>query len=166
MKKVINLSADIDKESAKDISNEIKTLNESGLGISFIEVRINTYGGCVASAYHIINAIKLSDIPVVTVATGVASSAGFMILLASPDRYGMKESFYLAHKAHGSTYGNDKEIEASLVMHKIVDDGILTYIADTLDQSKQWVKDNLLKDFDTWLTPRQAKKLGIIHKVI
>lgn len=164
--KVINLSGRFDYELAEKISNQIRDINDSGQAISHIELRINSYGGCAASCFHIINAIRFSAIPVVTVATGVASSSGFLTLLAGHERYGTKYSVYLSHKGISGHYGNDNEIAASLERDKIYDKLAMDLYCDVLGKDKAWVKENLLKDFDTWLSPQQAKKLGIISKVV
>ena len=163
--KIINLSSDVDSESAKTISDEIAKCNEQDSAEN-IELRINSYGGDVASAFHIINAVKLSKIPVKTIATGVASSSGLLILLSCKERYGMKESVYLSHKMLGGVWGNDKERDAGEWGNKIFEKVILNHYVSALGKSAKWVKENLLKDFDLWFSPQQAKKLGIITKVI
>lgn len=166
MRKIINLNGVISMEQAQKTTDLIAFANESNLAIEAIEVRINTYGGCVASAFSIINAIKSSSLPVITINVGVASSAGFMILLASPNRYGAKTSIFLAHKAMSGAYGNDLELEAWMEGNKMFDTLLMNYYSEALEQPKSWIKEHIIKDFDHWFNPTKAKKLGVINDIV
>lgn len=76
-----------------------------------IYIYIMTYGGDLDQAKFMCDLIEASRIPVVTIAAGVAMSAGFLILLAGKRRYAFEHSKLLVHQGDASMSGRASDIK-------------------------------------------------------
>ena len=72
---------------------------------------IHSYGGDLEQANAMIDIIAASRIPVVTIAMGVAMSAGFMIFLSGHKRYAFKHSNLMVHEGSAAFSGTAEQIE-------------------------------------------------------
>ena len=140
--------------------------------VTELEVRVASYGGCVSSALRMSNAIKLLDIPVKIIAVGTVQSAGVLILLASKDRYAMRDSWFMTHKTSKNedktvnwfkSLFNKKKEEPELVL---CDNMVInSYVKETgLEES--FVRDNLMNGENAYFNADKAKEYGFVKDVI
>lgn len=76
-----------------------------------IYIYIMTYGGDLDQAKFMCDLIEASRIPIVTIAAGVAMSAGFLILLAGKRRYAFEHSRLLVHQGDASLAGRASDLK-------------------------------------------------------
>ena len=136
---------------------------------SVIPVVINSYGGRVYSLLSMVDAIKSSPKPVMTVATGKAMSCGAILLACgSPGlRYATARSTVMIYDASHMSYGKVEDAKASVEeldrLNKIIL-GILDqhggkqpgYFNEMLDQRNR---------VDWILSPEEAVTHGVVDRV-
>jgi ATP-dependent Clp protease protease subunit len=90
------LFSEIDEESAIITVAKIRALNETKTKHPII-IEICSPGGDVGSGIAIINAIRSSRIPIVTLINGEACSMAALISMCGHERYMYKNSFWMLH---------------------------------------------------------------------
>ena len=88
----------------------------TGLEISLMEplpiyLHINSYGGCIHSAFAAIDAIAGCRVPVHSVVEGSTASAGTLISISCNKRYIRKNAYMLIHQLSSSCWGKMSEID-------------------------------------------------------
>lgn len=82
---VLYLNGTINRATAEDV---VAFITEANFAIGTddeipkINLMINTHGGCLDSTLSIVGAIRASEVPVTTIATGVCMSGGIMLAMA------------------------------------------------------------------------------------
>ena len=74
---------------------------------------IHSYGGDLDQAQFFCDLIESSNVPIITVAAGVAMSAGLLIFLSGKKRYAFKHSQLLIHQGSASFSGTADEIKSA-----------------------------------------------------
>ena len=98
------------------LAKEIIKLNMIEAGVTSpkpITLYIHSYGGDLDQAQFFCDLIESSHIPVITVATGVAMSAGLLIFLSGKRRYAFKHSTLLIHQGSAAFSGTAEEIKSA-----------------------------------------------------
>ena len=152
---------------ASDVSSYLlsRKLSELDPAVTRINVYINSYGGEVAEALAIFNALRRHPAQVVTYCDGFACSAASVIFMAGEMRIMNHASLLMIHNASSGTYGTAK------AMRKAADDlDIVTSASVTayLDQCGDKIdRETLLEmmDNETWLTPEQAVAYGFATEI-
>lgn len=132
-----------------------------------IKLIINSPGGSVHSAFHLIDAIKTSDIPVKTFGHGLVASCGILTLMS-----GQKGHRYLSHNASvmshqyswGST-GKEHELYAKVKEFEMASARMVEHYKKCTKKSESYIRKNLLHATDEWLTPEECKKHGIVDHI-
>lgn len=125
---------------------------------------IHSYGGDLDQCHTLIDIICSSRIPIVTVAMGVAMSAGFMIFLAGHKRYAFKHSNLMIHKGQASISGTPDQIEQAQKNYKRQLNDMKEFIlARTEIQEKVF---NRNKNKDWFLTVEELEKYKVVDKII
>lgn len=75
-------------------------------------LHINTPGGIIDSAFHLIDAIKSSDAHVTAYLTGTVASAGTIITLACDDVVVSDNTSWMSHNYSGGLQGKGHELKA------------------------------------------------------
>lgn len=137
-----------------DFANEMKYLERV---CNKITVRINSPGGNVLDGYSIASSILNCKKPVQTVIDGLAAStAGWCAACGTP---GMRDIMdYGSFMAHGSSGGNDKEME------NFVDATINTVLAGRSGKKPEDIADMMKKE--TWMNATEAKQAGFVDNII
>ena len=76
-----------------------------------IYLHINSYGGCIHSAFAAIDAIAGCRVPVHSVIEGSTASAGTLISISCNKRYIRKNAYMLIHQLSSSCWGKMSEID-------------------------------------------------------
>ena len=95
------------------LAKEIINLNQKEINVANpepITIYIHSYGGDLDQTQFFCDLIESSRIPVITVAAGVAMSAGLLIFLSGKKRYAFKHSKILIHQGSASFSGTAEEI--------------------------------------------------------
>lgn len=112
-----------------------------------ITLFVFSYGGNLDLSIAFCDIVEMSRIPIITVCTGVAMSAGFLIFLSGHKRYAMKQSVFLAHQGWAEFSGTAAEIEASQKNYKETLDKMRDYILSHTSIDKKSFDRNKNKDW-------------------
>jgi ATP-dependent Clp protease protease subunit len=132
-----------------------------------ITLLINSPGGSASAAFAIIEAMKGSSVPIHTVGLGEICSAGLLIFMngAKGNRVLTPTCSIMSHPFStmiGGTYHEllNSQKELNFTHKRILD----TYKKCT-GLSEKLIMEKLLGKTDSWLSPKDAVKLGIGDKV-
>jgi ATP-dependent Clp endopeptidase proteolytic subunit ClpP len=132
-----------------------------------VPVVINSWGGYVDPLMAMVDILKSSPKPVVTVAEGMAMSAGSVILSCGHEgmRYAAPNSRVMVHEVSGVAWGKNTELQVTSKETDRLNKHLLRLIAkNTGKPADYWV--NIIKHNqaqDVWLTPAQAKKHNLVN---
>lgn len=129
-----------------------------------IQIWIMCFGGDTYQAKFVCDLIESSRIPIITVATGAAMSAGLLLLLSGKRRYAFKQSEVLIHQGYASFSGTASEIAEAQEAYKkqlgVMKDYILTHTKISDSQYKKQEKK------DWYVSGDELVELGIVDKII
>ena len=140
----------------------VKEITE--LDVDTINVFINSYGGEVAEALAIHNALKRHPAKIKTYCDGFACSAAADIFMSGDERYMYPASVLMIHNAWTFAMGNAEELR------KAADDldTISSISANTYKVGLNITDDELqeLLDNETWITPEDALEMGFATAIL
>ncbi|NIT04381.1 ATP-dependent Clp protease proteolytic subunit [Candidatus Saccharibacteria bacterium] len=131
-----------------------------------IKMYINSPGGSAYAAFAIYDTMKQLSNPISTIAVGVAASAATLILAAGEKgkRAALAHSLIHMHQPIGEAGGqaSDIEITAKEILR------LKDLYAETLAKHAKQTKNKVLHDIDrdVNMTPEEAKRYGLIDKII
>lgn len=131
-----------------------------------ITIYINSPGGVVYDGLAIIDTMDLVKPNIVTVAVGTCASMGSLILTKGTKgkRFALPNSMVLIHQPHGGASGQVSDLEITLKEYQRVKELGAQIIADTTGKDKKQVSKDM--DRDNYMTAAEAKKYGLIDKII
>ena len=149
----IYFTGDITKKSAFNLCKNIRLL-ESELRIEEVEKNVNnemflhitTDGGCISSAFSIIDCMESSRIPVNTVIDGSVSSAGTLISIHGKKRFVCKNSYVLIHELRSGCWGKLAYIDDTYKNCIKIQEHINMFYLTKTKINKKMLKDLLVKD--------------------
>jgi ATP-dependent protease ClpP protease subunit len=149
----IYFTGDITKKSAFNLCKNIRLL-ESELRIEEVEknicnemfLHITTDGGCISSAFSIIDCMESSRIPVNTVIDGSVSSAGTLISIHGKKRFVCKNSYVLIHELRSGCWGKLAYIDDTYKNCIKIQEHINRFYLTKTKINKKMLKDLLIKD--------------------
>jgi len=171
---IIYISSKIDEFVSKNIVHDIILLNEKkklegvNSNISFIQLIINSPGGYCHDGWVIVDFMEWSKLPVYTTAVGEICSMGLTIFMAGARKHRIitKNTSILSHRFSGYKSGSYSELVASRKEEDLTHKRLVNhYLKYTKIKTEAELKQKLLKDVDTWLTPKEAVTLGIADKI-
>jgi len=132
-----------------------------------ITLIINSTGGELSSAFHLIDLIKSSEIPVHTIGFGTVASAGLMVLMAGKEgeRTCTHNTIMMSHQYSGGISGKEHELVGSFKNFEMVSDMVLEHYVKCTGLKEQTILDHLLGPTDNYLTPDEAIKFNIVDQV-
>ena len=122
--------SDVTRKSVFELNNCFKVASQHILknnyqhdaDKNYIYLHIFSDGGCVFSAFAIIDIIKASKIPVVSIIEGCAASAATMISISCDKKLIRKSAFMLIHEVSGGHWGKIWEYKDDVEKFKILDE--------------------------------------------
>lgn len=131
-----------------------------------ITMYVNSPGGHVTAGLAIYDTMQYIKPDVITVCVGLAASMGSVILAggAKGKRYALKHSEIMIHQPLGGAEGQATEIR--IAAEHILRTGEVLYkiLADHTGQDIDIIRKDC--DRDNFMTPEQAKKYGLIDKIL
>jgi ATP-dependent Clp protease protease subunit len=133
-----------------------------------ITMFINSPGGSVSDGMHLIDVMRQSPIPVVTVGQGIVASMGFSILMAGikKGRFASETALLMSHQYYGGNEGKEHEMVANIKANSIVSDILMKHYTKCTGKTEKYVRKNLLPAHDVFMTAEEAVKHGAIDEVI
>jgi ATP-dependent protease ClpP protease subunit len=164
-------SADITPKSAftlckylrsLEIKLKMENINPSSIKPE-IYLHITTNGGCIYSAFSIIDCFKSLSIPVNTVIDSNVSSAGTIISIHGNKRYICQNSYVLIHELRSGCWGKLAYIDDTYKNCLKIQDHINKIYLDKTKITKKFLKEILVKDLE--LNADESIKLGIADEI-
>lgn len=164
--RLIDLSGDIDKETATEVIKNIRLLDH--VGSNDITILINSGGGDVAQGMAIYDAIKECDSKVITHVVGPTASMASIIFQAGDERIISSNATLMIHIG-SDEYDEDhalnieRWIKENKRIGKIADNILYQKIKQKKPRFKKESFDQLLV-FDTIYTAKQAVEMGLADR--
>ncbi len=157
----------VDSDTARDAMRKIWYLElvDPGKPILFV---INSPGGSIDSGFAIWDTVKMITSPIHTLVAGLAASMGSVLSLCAAEgkRFATPNSRIMVHQPRigGAITGQatDLFIQAEEIM-KTKDQLVDLYVEKTKKSKKEIEK---ALDRDTWMSADEAKKFGLIDRVV
>lgn len=129
-----------------------------------IRLMIHSYGGDLEQAQYFCDLVKSSRIPIITVAMGVAMSAGFLIFLSGNKRYAFPHSQLLVHSGSAGFQGTAEQIEEAQKNYKKQLEDMKKYILENTSIDEKTFNKNRNKDW--YLTSDELVKYNVVDELI
>lgn len=129
-----------------------------------IKLFIHSYGGDIEQANFFCDLIQASRIPIITIAMGVAMSAGFLIFLSGHKRYAFRHTQMLVHSGSAAFQGTAEQIEEAQKNYKKQIEAMKTYILERTNIDEKIFNKNRNKDW--YLSVDELEKYSVIDGVI
>lgn len=133
-----------------------------------IHLYINSPGGAVHSAFHLIDVIKQSEIPVYTYGMGLIASCGVLLMMAGEKghRYVTQNTSIMTHQYSWGSRGKEHELMAIVKEFELYTDRMIKHYEKCTGNNEAYIRKHLLPESDVWLTPEEAVKHGIADTII
>ncbi len=131
-----------------------------------IKLYINTPGGSVTSGLAIYDTMKHVSCDVSTICVGMAASMGATLLAAGAKgkRFALPNSEIMLHQVAGGIQGQASEIEIGAKQILKIKEKLNDILVESTGQPLKKVERDTDRDF--YLTAEEARKYGLIDKVI
>lgn len=149
------------------LAKELIRLNIEEAGVTEpkpLTLYIHSYGGDLDQAQFFCDLVESSHVPIITVAAGVAMSAGLLIFLSGKRKYAFKHSQLLIHQGSASFSGTAEEIEAAQKSYKRKLEKMKKYILSHTSITDRLFAKNKGKDW--YVSGEELITLGIADKII
>lgn len=146
---------EINSETAFALCKELRTVEAQQkltctmLGIDKpqpIILHITTDGGCIHSAFTVVDTIQRLSIPVHSVVEGFVASAGTLITLAAEKRFIAKNAYMLIHELRSGVWGKMSSLEEEVGNLRKMMDHLVKFYLDTTPFTKKQLEKLLTHD--------------------
>lgn len=133
-----------------------------------LQLIVNSGGGSLHSALALIDQMESCRHPVATYATGMVASSGLLIAMtgAAGKRTIHKNTNVLSHQFSSGSSGTFSDLEADSVLFEHINEAMIKHYMKHTKKTRKYVKTNLLKPNNVWLTADEAVKHGLFDKVV
>ena len=128
-----------------------------------IYLHITTNGGCIYSAFSIIDCFNSLSIPVNTVIDSNVSSAGTIISIHGAKRYICDNSYVLIHELRSGCWGKLAYIDDTYKNCLKIQEHINQIYLDKTKITKKYLKEILVKDLE--LNADECIRMGIADEI-
>lgn len=128
---------------------------------------INSPGGSVHSAFHLIDIMQSSRIPVGTVGMGLIASCGVLTMMAGVkgSRILTPNTSVMSHQYSWGSRGKEHELYAINKEFELSSERMLSHYRKCTGKPTAYVRKHLLGPSDEWMSAKDAVKHGIADKV-
>ncbi len=163
--RIIFIGTPIDDQVANAVIAQLLYL-ESEDPKKDIKIYINTPGGSVTAGLAIYDTMQYIKPDVVTICVGMAASMGSVLLTAGAKgkRYALPNSKVMIHQVMGGTQGQASDIKIQAEEILKVKDNLNKILAKHTGHSLEKIEKD--SDRDYYMTAEDAKKYGLIDKII
>lgn len=133
-----------------------------------IRLYINSPGGAVHSAFHLIDTIKQSAIPVHTIGMGLIASCGVLLMMSGEKghRYVTQNTSVMSHQYSWGSRGKEHELMSIVKEFELSTDRMMDHYKKCTGKSEKYIREFLLPESDCWLTSEETVKHGIADHII
>ena len=164
--------SEVNRDAIYELISLINEIEEENKILSFkmkidpipIYLHISSYGGCVFSAFNVIDVIKSCEVPIYSIIEGCAASAGTLMSVVCDKRFIRPSSYMLIHQLSSGCWGKMCEIEDEVENLKDFMDRIKSiYMENTKIPKKELTE--LLKH-DLWLNSSKCMKYALVDEIM
>lgn len=166
---IVNICGLISDDSMKTIVEELVYINSiKEPDFKAIQMILNSSGGSVPAGFMITDFIEFSKMPVYITGLGTCASMGILILCsgAKGHRIITKNTRLLSHQYSWTSSGKHHELIADRKEQDMTQERMIRHYLKHTKLNKKQIKEILLPETDVWLTYVEAKKYGLIDKVV
>jgi len=129
-----------------------------------IYLHINSFGGSIFAALSVIDAMRRSKFPIVTIIEGASASSATLISVFGNERWITKHGYMLIHQLSSVCWGKMAEIEDEYENLKEITNHIYEIYEEKTKMKRAELR-NLLKH-DRWWRAEECLKKGLVDKII
>jgi ATP-dependent Clp protease protease subunit len=163
--------SEVNRTNVYELISLIREAEEENLIIQFkmkidkipIYLHINSFGGCIFSAFTAIDVIKSCKSPIYSIIEGSSASAGTIISIVAEKRYICPSSYMLIHQLSSGCWGKMSEIEDEFKNLTELMDKIKKIYTDHTDIPKKEL--NEILKHDLWLNSEKCLKYGLVDEI-
>ena len=160
--------SEVNRDTIYELISLINEIEEENIALSFkmkidpipIYLHINSYGGCVFSAFNAIDIIEACQVPIYSIIEGCAASAGTLISVVCEKKFIRKNSYMLIHQLSSGCWGKMCEIEDEFTNLKEFMENITNIYRENTSIPRKEL--NELLKHDLWLNVAKCKKYKLI----
>ena len=162
---------DVTQESCHDLCRKINEMNKELLKFSIqynsappnIYLYINSLGGDLLSAFGVVDTIKNSRIPIVSIIHGQAASAATIISMSCHKRYITRHSFMLIHQLSTGCEGKYEELYENFKNDTLFMDTLYDLYSEHTTMKKADIKEALKHDL--WWGAKECIEKGLVDDI-
>lgn len=167
---ILFMDKEFNQENCMPLVRAIMEYNMSpeGQRPEVIRLYINSPGGAVNSALHLIDTIKQSKIPVHTYGMGMIASCGVLLMMSGEKghRYITQNTSVMSHQYSWGSRGKEHELMSIVKEFELSTERMLDHYKKCTGKSEAYIRKYLLPESDMWLTPEETVKHGIADHII
>ena len=167
---ILFMDKEFNQENCMPLVRAIMEYNMSpeGQRPEVIHLYINSPGGAVHSAFHLIDTIKQSKIPVYTYGMGLIASCGVLLMMSGEKghRYITQNTSVMSHQYSWGSRGKEHELMSIVKEFELSTERMLEHYKKCTGKNEKYIRQYLLPESDCWLTPEETVKHGIADKII
>ena len=162
----IYIGSTIDDNISQEICENILYLNTTpDIQVDKIKLIINSPGGYLNSCFSIVDMMEWSRLEVETIGLGTVCSGGLIIFMAGSDRILTQNTSILSHQLSSKLSGTYSDLISSKDRMDINYNMIVSHYKKYTGLKSDIIKKELLKETDTWLTPKEAIKYNLADRI-
>jgi ATP-dependent Clp protease protease subunit len=161
------LMEEISLATAKNAVEWIFEANFAEERPELLNLIITSPGGDLNAAFALIDVMRGSAIPIRTIGLGQIASAGLMIFIAGDkdNRILTPNTSILSHQYSWGAFGKEHELFATVKEFDLTTKKMIAHYKKCTGLSDAKIREVLLPPQDIWLSPVEAKKLGLCDHV-
>ena len=165
---ILMLTDKFEMASVMPIVHQIFEYNmmEPELAPERLTLMINSPGGRIDSCLTLIDAMNTSEIPVDTMASGLAASCGILTLMAGDNRFASKTAQIMSHQYAAGSSGKEHELYGRIKSWEHTSEWMVDHYKHCTGLSEKVIRKDLLGPTDVWMTAQEAKGFNIIDQVV
>lgn len=161
------LMEEISLQSCKSAVEWIFEANFTEERPEMLNLIVTSPGGDLNAAFALIDVMRGSAIPIRTIGLGQIASAGLMIFIAGDQ--GMRiltpNTSILSHQYSWGAIGKEHELFATVREFDLTTKKMISHYKKCTGLTEAKIREVLLPPQDVWLSPQEAKKLGLCDDV-
>lgn len=128
---------------------------------------ITSPGGDLNAAFALIDTMRGSSIPIRTIGLGQIASAGLMVFIAGDKGHRIltPNTSILSHQYSWGAFGKEHELFATVKEFDLTTKKMIQHYKKCTGLAEAKIREILLPPQDMWLSPTEAKKLGLCDEV-
>ena len=161
------LMEEISLQSCKSAVEWIFEANFAEERPEMLNLIITSPGGDLNAAFALIDVMRGSAIPIRTIGLGQIASAGLMIFIAGEkgQRILTPNTSILSHQYSWGAIGKEHELFAQIKEFDLTTKKVIDHYKKCTGLPDKKIREVLLPPQDVWLSPVEAKKLGLCDDV-